>query len=196
MKGSTTTQALTEDRRTRRVRSALTSAPDLRRGEPPATRDGAEDDRRGELGLMKRDAISSNTCRDGHRRGPLYAASSTPDLGAGLKSLWPIRPAKHPLFSLQNVILTPPRPADVGELHLPLRNGFDNIRRPRRAASVWWWRARHDVRTAGSQTRRDRHVSGAVGDGSATAAPRHPLAKAGQGRRRRRDGLARHGGSR
>ena len=86
-----------------------------------------------ELGLMKRDAIIVNTCR-----GPvidedaLYAALKDNKIfGAGLDVMVDEPPQpKHPLFSLQNVILTPHTAGPTWENYIArFRNGFDNIQR-------------------------------------------------------------------
>ena len=86
-----------------------------------------------ELGLMKRDAIIVNTCR-----GPvidedaLHAALKDNKIfGAGLDVMVDEPPQpKHPLFSLQNVILTPHTAGPTWENYIArFRNGFDNIQR-------------------------------------------------------------------
>jgi phosphoglycerate dehydrogenase-like enzyme len=86
-----------------------------------------------ELGMMKRDAILVNTCR-----GPvvdedaLYAALKEGRIfGAGLDVMVEEPPQpKHPLFSLQNVILTPHTAGPTWENYIArFRNGFDNIQR-------------------------------------------------------------------
>jgi phosphoglycerate dehydrogenase-like enzyme len=86
-----------------------------------------------ELSLMKRDAIIVNTCR-----GPvidedaLYAALKDNKIfGAGLDVMVDEPPQpKHPLFSLQNVILTPHTAGPTWENYIArFRNGFDNIQR-------------------------------------------------------------------
>ena len=86
-----------------------------------------------ELSLMKREAIVVNTCR-----GPvidedaLYAALKENRIfGAGLDVMVEEPPQpKHPLFSLQNVILTPHTAGPTWENYIArFRNGFDNIQR-------------------------------------------------------------------
>ena len=95
-----------------------------------------------ELGLMKRDAIIVNTCR-----GPvidedaLHAALKDNKIfGAGLDVMVEEPPQpKHPLFSLQNVILTPHTAGPTWENYIArFRNGFDNIQRVAAGRSPLW----------------------------------------------------------
>ncbi len=95
-----------------------------------------------ELGLMKRDAILVNTCR-----GPvvdenaLYAALKDNRIfGAGLDVMVEEPPQpKHPLFSLQNVILTPHTAGPTWENYIArFRNGFDNIQRVAAGRAPLW----------------------------------------------------------
>jgi glyoxylate reductase/D-3-phosphoglycerate dehydrogenase len=95
-----------------------------------------------ELGMMKRDAILVNTCR-----GPvvdenaLYdALKSNRIFGAGLDVMVEEPPqAKHPLFSLQNVILTPHTAGPTWENYIArFRNGFDNIQRVAAGRAPLW----------------------------------------------------------
>jgi phosphoglycerate dehydrogenase-like enzyme len=95
-----------------------------------------------ELGLMKRDAIIVNTCR-----GPvidedaLYAALKDNKIfGAGLDVMVDEPPQpKHPLFSLQNVILTPHTAGPTWENYIArFRNGFDNIQRVASGRAPLW----------------------------------------------------------
>ena len=95
-----------------------------------------------ELALMKRDAILVNTCR-----GPvvdenaLYATLKDGKIfGAGLDVLVEEPPPpKHPLFSLQNVILTPHSAGPTWENYSArFRNGFDNIQRVAAGRAPLW----------------------------------------------------------
>ena len=95
-----------------------------------------------ELGLMKRDAILVNTCR-----GPvvdenaLYTALKDGKIfGAGLDVMVEEPPQqKHPLFSLQNVILTPHTAGPTWENYIArFRNGFDNIQRVASGRAPLW----------------------------------------------------------
>ena len=95
-----------------------------------------------ELAMMKRDAILINTCR-----GPvvdenaLYATLKDGKIfGAGLDVMVEEPPqAKHPLFSLQNVILTPHTAGPTWENYIArFRNGFDNIQRVAAGRAPLW----------------------------------------------------------
>jgi phosphoglycerate dehydrogenase-like enzyme len=95
-----------------------------------------------ELAMMKRDAIVVNTCR-----GPvvdenaLYAALKDNRIfGAGLDVMVEEPPqAKHPLFSLQNVIFTPHSAGPTWENYSArFRNGFDNIQRVAAGRAPLW----------------------------------------------------------
>jgi phosphoglycerate dehydrogenase-like enzyme len=95
-----------------------------------------------ELALMKRDAILVNTCR-----GPvvdedaLYATLKDGKIfGAGLDVMVEEPPQpKHPLFSLQNVILTPHTAGPTWENYIArFRNGFDNIQRVAAGREPLW----------------------------------------------------------
>jgi phosphoglycerate dehydrogenase-like enzyme len=95
-----------------------------------------------ELGMMKRDAILVNTCR-----GPvvdedaLFAALKENRIfGAGLDVMVEEPPkAKHPLFSLPNVILTPHTAGPTWENYVArFRNGFDNIQRVASGRAPLW----------------------------------------------------------
>jgi phosphoglycerate dehydrogenase-like enzyme len=95
-----------------------------------------------ELAMMKRESILVNTCR-----GPvveenaLYAALKDNKIfGAGLDVMVEEPPqAKHPLFSLQNVILTPHSAGPTWENYSArFRNGFDNIQRVAAGRAPLW----------------------------------------------------------
>jgi phosphoglycerate dehydrogenase-like enzyme len=95
-----------------------------------------------ELGMMKRDAILVNTCR-----GPVVDENALYDalrnnriFGAGLDVMVEEPPqAKHPLFSLPNVILTPHTAGPTWENYIArFRNGFDNIQRVAAGRAPLW----------------------------------------------------------
>jgi len=95
-----------------------------------------------ELSLMKPSAIIVNTCR-----GPvidedaLYATLKDGKIfGAGLDVMVEEPPQpKHPLFSLQNVILTPHTAGPTWENYIArFRNGFDNIQRVAAGREPLW----------------------------------------------------------
>ena len=95
-----------------------------------------------ELGMMKRDAIVVNTCR-----GPVVDENAIHDalknnriFGAGLDVMVEEPPqAKHPLFSLPNVILTPHTAGPTWENYIArFRNGFDNIQRVAAGRAPLW----------------------------------------------------------
>jgi glyoxylate reductase/D-3-phosphoglycerate dehydrogenase len=95
-----------------------------------------------ELGMMKRDAILVNTCR-----GPVVDENALYDalknnqiFGAGLDVMVEEPPqAKHPLFSLQNVILTPHTAGPTWYNYVArFLNGFDNFPRVAAGRAPLW----------------------------------------------------------
>jgi phosphoglycerate dehydrogenase-like enzyme len=95
-----------------------------------------------ELGLMKQAAYLINTCR-----GPVIdeaalitALQNNTIAGAGLDVFdQEPPPADNPLFTLENVILTPHLAGPTFENRAKrFRNGFDNVQRVARGQSPFW----------------------------------------------------------